>query len=75
MEKELCSCGKMATWIYVPNGWFNCDNCICIHKDEFFLKYEPGAEFDYCKDGFDVGTDSFDIIAKWFHVTREDIGK
>jgi hypothetical protein len=73
MNKELCSCGEMATWIYMPNSWYKCDNC--VYRDEFFIKYEPGAEYDYCKDGFDIGTDSFDIVAKWLHVTREYLGK
>lgn len=56
MNKELCYCGKMATWIYMPgfgNGSspFVCDDCVgrgCScnnhHIDEDFLELPEGEE-------------------------------
>lgn len=30
MNKRLCKCGKIATWLYMPgdDDWGCCDNCV-----------------------------------------------
>jgi len=32
MNKKLCNCGEIATWLYMPSSRrrnpFNCDNCV-----------------------------------------------
>jgi hypothetical protein len=48
MSKELCDCGKNATWIYMPgypegDNPYSCDDCVprrcsCIHN---YLEMDP----------------------------------
>jgi len=34
MNKELCQCGKMAVYSYMPGEWYYCDDCISSPEDE-----------------------------------------
>jgi hypothetical protein len=42
---ELCECGKIAVWIYMPRAEFYCDDCVSRgcdcqldHEDDFCLR-------------------------------------
>jgi len=41
MAKQMCACGKVATWMYMPRSKVYCENCVprgCICQiDENFL--------------------------------------
>lgn len=62
MNKRLCKCGKIATWLYMPgdDDWGCCDNCVprgcsCVENeiDEQGRK-EPCCEWWYQKEGWNL---------------------
>lgn len=65
--KELCDCGKMATWIYVPDGWFKCDDCVSrgctcqldLEDDERLPDFNNFDEYNKFKQELRDGTNPF----------------
>lgn len=57
MVKELCNCGKMAVWLYMPSSNiknpFYCDDCV-ISKDD---KIGCSCNWNYAKEQEGLPTD------------------
>lgn len=51
MEKELCNCGRTATWLYMPSSKslpFYCEECVprgCSCNDEYPEDYSSREEW------------------------------
>lgn len=75
MSKELCSCGKMAVWVYMPGftsgeSPFFCDNCVsrgceCNHRYVKIESYYPPLEKPDLPEGIE-GVD-------WKWIERNEI--
>jgi hypothetical protein len=64
-------CDKMATWIYMPDSNFYCDEHVsggCSCRED---KNQPCIEYEYSKDGFVYGTWAHDILMKMFKNSKK----
>jgi len=74
-EKELCDCGKIAVWLYMPgysNGGnsFSCDDCVhrgcsCNHRYVDINTYHPPLDNPEGEEGVDYKWIEKDIVWCW----------
>ena len=58
MDKQICSCGRVAVWVYLPGHCdgvdYFCDECVsreCTCNHRFITSFEEDTEyFDYPED-------------------------
>lgn len=56
MKKELCKCGKMAVWVYMPGDGVYCDECVprgcfCNHRFTDPNSYSPPLDAPEMPEG------------------------
>jgi hypothetical protein len=82
MNKEICNCGRVATWDYMPgyvNGGnsYHCDDCVprgceCQHRNVDVHTYHPPLDHPDIPDG-EEGVDWkwVEVDKVWCHIDEK----
>ncbi len=83
MKKELCSCGKMATWLYMPGyakgeSPFHCDDCVprgcsCHNRpvSKFSYGHSPLEKDDLPEGKENVDWKWIEKDVQWTHIDTQ----
>lgn len=72
VPKVICECGKLGTWMYMPQSWVACDKCVprgCSCQED---KTEPCVEWWYDEDGFEIEESAKDVLVKSYEKYKDD---